>query len=413
MSTPNIVLFHTHDTGRWIQPYGAPVRSPRLQEFAERGVLFRNAHSAAPTCSPSRAAMLTGQWPHRTGMLGLAHLGHTLTQPDRHLAALLGRHGYTTALVGMQHETDTEDPDRARTLGYGEDLGARDSHAASVREPAVEFLRRDHDQPFLLNVGLVETHLLYENEWTFFHPGADDRWTAPPPGVPSTPETRREMASYQASLLVVDQLLGDLLDTLDETGLADNTLVIVTTDHGLPLPGMKCHLTAAGTGVMLIMAGPGIPAGKPRDALVSQVDLLPTLCELIGIDAPEGSDGTSFVPTLVDGTPVRSETFAEVNEHVEPEPQRMVRTERWSYVRRFTDGQQRLANTDQSAARSVWEAAGGAERAVPPELLFDLLTDPLELVDVATDPAHRSPLNEMRGRLDQWLVDTDDPLARA
>lgn len=413
MTAPNIVLFHTHDTGRWIQPYGAPVRSPRLQQFAEQGVLFRDAHSAAPTCSPSRAAMLTGQWPHQTGMDGLAHLGHSLTHPDRHLAGVLGRAGWHTALVGMQHETDTDDPDRGGTLGYHEDLGARDSHASSVRGPALDYLRRDHDQPFLLNVGLVETHLLYENEWPFFHPAADDRWTATPPGVPNTAETRREMASFQASLLAVDDLLGELLDTLDDTGLADNTIVIVTTDHGLPLPDRKCHLTAGGTGVMLIMAGPGIPAGAPRDALVSQVDLLPTLCELVGIDVPVWAVGRSLVPTLTTGEAVREETFAEVNVHVDPEPQRMVRTERWSYLRRYTDGHQRLPNVDASAARTVWEAAGGAERLVPTEQLFDLVLDPLELVNVADDPNHRAALDEMRERLDRWLADTDDPVARA
>ena len=109
MHHPNIIYFHTHDTGRYIEPYGAPIRTPRMQQFAEQAVVFRNAHAVAPTCSPSRAGLLTGQWAHTAGMLGLAHRGHRLNDYGRHLVHTLHQQGYTSALCGVQHEASGAD----------------------------------------------------------------------------------------------------------------------------------------------------------------------------------------------------------------------------------------------------------------------------------------------------------------
>src|SRR3954470_21580798 len=113
MTAPNILYLHSHDTGRAIQPYGAPVATPRLQQLAEQGVLFRQAFCAAPTCSPSRAALLTGQSPHTAGMLGLAHRGFALHDYGQHLVHTLRTVGYISTLVGMQHVA--KDP---RQIGY-------------------------------------------------------------------------------------------------------------------------------------------------------------------------------------------------------------------------------------------------------------------------------------------------------
>src|SRR6478609_3814802 len=90
----NVVYIHSHDTGRCMEPYGFPISMPAYQRIAREGIVFRRAFSASPTCSPSRAALLTGQSPHSAGMLGLAHRGFSLTEPSQHLAAYLGQHGY-------------------------------------------------------------------------------------------------------------------------------------------------------------------------------------------------------------------------------------------------------------------------------------------------------------------------------
>ncbi len=100
---PNIVYIHSHDSGRYLQPYGHSVPTPHLQRLASEGVLFRQAFSAAPTCSPSRAALLTGQYAHQNGMLGLAHRGFSLNDYSRHLVHTLGSAGYQSVLAGLQH----------------------------------------------------------------------------------------------------------------------------------------------------------------------------------------------------------------------------------------------------------------------------------------------------------------------
>ena len=103
MSRPNILYVHSHDTGRYVQPYGHAVETPNIQRLAEAGIPFRRAFSAAPTCTPSRASLLTGQWAHSAGMMGLAHRGFSLNDLNQHLIHTLRRAGYASALIGVQH----------------------------------------------------------------------------------------------------------------------------------------------------------------------------------------------------------------------------------------------------------------------------------------------------------------------
>src|SRR5690554_6782778 len=100
MSLPPVVYINCHDAGRLIQPHGHAIETPRLQQFAEQAIFFRNAHTVAPTCSPSRSGLLTGRYPHQTGMLGLAHRGFALEDKSEHLGSRLSRAGYLTALSG-------------------------------------------------------------------------------------------------------------------------------------------------------------------------------------------------------------------------------------------------------------------------------------------------------------------------
>ncbi|WP_217428168.1 sulfatase family protein [Microlunatus speluncae] len=411
MSRPNIIYLHTHDTGRHIEPYGAPIRTPRLQQFAEESVVFRNAHSVAPTCSPSRAGLLTGQWAHTAGMLGLAHRGHRLRDYGRHLVHTLHRHGYTSALAGVQHEATGADA-ATKIIGYHERLPVDQALAPARRDAAVNYLRRDHDRPFFLSIGLQETHTMPSTGWLFGHPGTDDRWNAPAPTMPDTMITRRDMASFQAAALQVDQTLGAVLDTLQEQGLAENTIVLVTTDHGLAMPGMKCTLGAAGTGVMMMLRGPGLPAGLAVDSLVSQVDVFPTLCALLDLESPSWLQGRSLLPALA-GRPVRDETFAEITYHVAYQPQRAIRTDRWLYVRSFDDWDRpRLPNVDASPSKKLWIDAGWAEQQTPTVRLHDLTLDPHELRNLADCPTAAATRADLDRRLESWMTETDDPLLR-
>ena len=133
---PNVLYLHSHDTGRYVQPYGHPVPTPAYQRLAQEGVLFRQNFCLGPTCSPSRAALLTGQTPHSCGQLGLAHRGFELQHPERHLAWTLRQHGYSTTLIGVQHVT--RDP--ART-GY-EQIQTEERKVAGVTPRVLTFLEQ-------------------------------------------------------------------------------------------------------------------------------------------------------------------------------------------------------------------------------------------------------------------------------
>jgi N-sulfoglucosamine sulfohydrolase len=401
---PNIIYLHSHDSGRYLQPFGHAVPTPNLQRLASEGVLFRRAFSAAPTCSPSRSALLTGQCPHRNGMLGLAHRGFSMNDYSKHILHTLRPAGYRSVLAGLQHIA--ADP---KTIGFDEILQPKSTAAASVAPGAIEFLNRPHNTPFFLDVGFFETHREYPHPT----PADDPRYTLPPAPIPDTPETRLDTAAFHSSARNLDRAVGQILDALDRNGLTGNTLVISTTDHGVAFPLMKCNLEDSGWGVSLIMRGPGgFSGGKVIDALISQLDIFPTLCDLTGIAHPAWLEGKSMLPIIRgEANEINDEVFAEVTYHAAYEPKRAVRTGRWKYIRRFGDKHTPvLPNCDDGLSKSLWLEYGWKNMQLPEESLYDLIFDPNEHNNLAVDPTSKTVLTEMRGRLDRWMHRTSDPL---
>jgi arylsulfatase A-like enzyme len=403
---PNIVYLHSHDTGRYIQPYGHAVPTPNLQRFATESVLFRQAFDAAPTCSPSRAALLTGMAPHSCGMFGLAHRGFGLNDPKQHLANYLSRNGYEAALSGVQHETTAP---RIPDLGYSRVLETKGNRGPEVSAAAARYIESRPKQPFFLACGFFETH----REFPAPGPGEDPRYTLPPSTLPDTPSTRADMAAFKASARVMDDSMGRVLDALARSGLAENTLVIITTDHGIAFPRMKCNLNQHGMGVMLMLRGPGgFGGGKVSDALISHIDLFPTICEVAGLSAPGYLQGRSMMPLVRgDRTEIRDHLFGEVSYHAAYEPARSVRTHRYNYVRRFDGrGKPNLPNCDDGLSKTYWLDQGWRGQPLDAESLYDLTFDPAESRNLAADPAHRATLDQLRGTLQGWMKETGDPL---
>lgn len=403
MNRPNILYIHSHDTGRYVQPYGHAVPTPNIQKFAEQGILFRQAFNAAPTCSPSRAALLTGQAPHSCGQFGLVNRGFELRDRKKHLAKTLNDAGYHTVVTGVYHVVSD-----VFTCGYAQHLprlGKRDIGAATA---AAEFLKNAPAEPFFLSVGFVATHRRYPE------PDSEESIRSLPPApIPDTPETRRDMAAFKKCASQLDRYVGTVLDALETSGLAENTLVILTTDHGIAFPKMKCNLTDHGLGVMLMLRGPGgFFGGKVCNAMVSHIDLYPTICELAGIDLPEWLQGRSMLPLINgDADEINDEIFAEVNYHCPYEPMRAVRTQRWKYIRRFHDyPTPMLSNCDSGASKNEFMKCGWGEQIQAREELYDLFFDPNEASNIATKPAMAEMLDEMRRRLNRWMESTDDPL---
>lgn len=405
---PNIVYLHSHDTGRYVSPYGNAVETPNYQRLAGEGITFRQAFTSAPTCSPSRAGLLTGQSPHSAGMLGLAHRGFHLHEPSQHLATTLRDSGYATILTGVQHAH----PGNALVLGYDTIHTGQDNGYESVSSNAVSAIRSHVDsgieRPFFLDCGFVETHRPY--------PEVDEtsaRYVQVPPHLPDTPQTRLDIARYNASLRDLDAGIGRVLGALDETGVTGNTLVICTTDHGLAFPGMKCNLTDTGTGVLLILRGPGgFLSGRVCDALISQIDLYPTICEVLGIERPSWLQGSSIMPVVRgEAEEINDAIFAEVTYHAAYEPQRAIRTREWLCIERFGErALPVLPNCDDGESRDYLLDYGWDERPVESVQLYDNTFDPMQRHNLADDPAHASILADLRARLHEWMERTGDPL---
>ncbi|MBA2241246.1 MAG: sulfatase [Solirubrobacterales bacterium] len=400
---PNVLYIHSHDTGRYVQPYGYGVPTPNIQLLADQGVLFRQAFCAAPTCSGSRAALLTGEYPHDNGMMGLAHRGWQLNDPSHHLVHPLRGAGYRSILIGEQHVS--HDPG---SLGYDEVIDVDSTTAQDVAPLAIEALA-DSSEPFFMSVGFFETHRKFSVPTSV----RDTLYSLPPPNIPDAPLTREDMAAFKASARDLDQGIGAVLNGLHRAGLAESTLVICTTDHGLPFPGAKASLFDRGLGVLMIIRGPaGFHGGRVFDSMVSQLDIYPTLCELAGVETPAWARGTSLLP-LVRGDVDRlhDALYGEMTYHAAYQPLRSVRTPRWKYIRRFGDYDRPiLANCDDSASKQVLIDAGWGERSVARERLFDLVSDPNESNNLASYPACGQILADLRSRLDLWMERTGDPL---
>lgn len=425
---PNILLVHCHDLGQFLHCYGVKtVQTPNLDRLAEQGVRFARSFCTNPGCSPSRASLFTGRWPHCNGVMGLCHANFAwdLNPDERHLAQILREAGYTTAAVGVIHETSSG----FQRCGYERHL--RPAAAKPATDAAIGLLRelaQKAERPFFLSVGFIEPHRLrypqpdwpgaLPNDNSFPGPGLepDDSLGVEVPGyLRDTEGTRRELAGLQGMVRHVDAQFGRLTAALAETGLEPRTLVLFTTDHGIAMPRAKCSVYEPGVQVALILRYParkGWHGGVVRNEMVSNIDVLPTILELVGIPIPDRVQGRSFAP-LLDGKPYtpRSEIFTELTYHDYYDPRRAIRTETHKLIVNFTTAP---AFMDPSQCwRPLSETKVPANHAVayhPHVELYDLTKDPWEQNDVAGRPEYAAVRRDLLRRLHRHMVETQDPL---
>ncbi|HRR06392.1 MAG TPA: sulfatase [Victivallales bacterium] len=413
----NIIYIHTHDTGRYIQPYGYGIPTPRLMEMAQEGVLFRNYHTTGPTCSPSRSSLLSGMAPHSIGMLGLAHRGFEWNDYSKHLANYLRKNGYETALCNVQHEVSHK---RIDALGYERILKAElksrlDDEGLNLIErdkahceEAVKFIKSTHQKPFFLSFGMISTHRPFP-----CNSKINPDYLFVPAKIPDAREIRKDMAGFAEMLTAVDECTGKILDAIKESGLDKNTIVIFTTDHGIAFPFHKCNLYDTGTGISLIIKFPDKKyAGKTVDSLLSVIDIFPTLCDINGLEKPSWLEGKSFL-SILEGkeNEINEEIYAEITYHAAYEPVRSIRTKRYKLIRHFDDYEKIvLPNIDNGLTKAYLMERGLAERKKDMIEFFDLINDPEEKRNLALIGEKQNIMNELNLKLENWMKRTNDPI---
>lgn len=425
---PNILLVHSHDLGQFLHCYGVEtVHTPNLDALAAEGVRFSRSFCTNPGCSPSRASLFTGRWPHSNGVMGLCHANFAwdLNPDEQHLAQLLRDSGYSTTAVGVIHETASG----FQRCGYERHL--RPATAVAATDAAVQVLdelRTQAGKPFFLSVGFIEPHRLpyKEPDWLGSLPGdssfpgpalgLDDSLGVEIPGyLRDTPGTRRELAGLQGAVQHVDAQFGRLMAKLKDAGLENNTLVIFTTDHGIAMPRSKCTLYEPGVQVALLLRLPnrkGWHNGIVYDQMVSNIDYLPTILDLVGVSIPKSAQGRSFA-RLLDGKPYqpRREIFTELTYHNYYDPRRAIRTEAHKLIVNFTTAPAMMDDSQCWRPPSDVRTPANPANAYHPDVeLYDLAVDPWEQNDVAQQPAYAAVCRDLLERLHRHLVETSDPI---
>jgi N-sulfoglucosamine sulfohydrolase len=377
----------THDIGRHLHCYGRPsVVSPNLDALARDGVMFTSCFATAPQCSPSRASLASGMYPHTNGVMGLAHRGFDWELAVPHAAAVFAAQGFESHLFGGQHVTSR--PER---------LGFTQIHPVDA---VAEVLGRAEGKRLYLEVNFEETHRPYPPAGT------------PPAGLqvpgylPDIPEAVEEMTAVEQTITAMDAAAGRFLEALDRAGRARDAFVVFTTDHGLAIPRAKCTLYDPGLEVALIARWPagGVSGGGVQTRMVSNIDVLPTLLDAAGVPVPDDVQGTS----LLEG---RGAIFAEKTFHSYYDPMRCVRTQRHKLIRNFEQSFAVEVPGDVQAG-SIFRADPTRYSRDRPSMveLYDLDADPLEMQNLA-GRAEVAPIEEeLRDLLSRWMRETRDPL---
>lgn len=433
---PNILLITSDDLGLQLGCYGDDtVPTPNLDRLAADGVRFPVAYVTQASCSPSRSSMFTGLYPHTNGQIGLtnADRGFQLHKPYQNatIPALLKKAGYTTALLGKLHVN----PESAFPFDQKPRANARDVKALAAE--AGKIFSQESDRPFFLMVNFTDPHAARTT------PNGRD-WHFPKQfrGLPAKPVTAADVepfpfqrlddpeqsdrvADYYNCVQRVDIGVGLILDALAEAGHDDDTLIIFVGDHGPPVARGKTTCYEGGLRVPFLVRWPGVAKrGLVSPAMVSTVDILPTILDAVGQTAPDGLQGRSLraVCEQVDA-PRRDYLAAEFHYHgAQPFfPRRAIRDDRYKLIHNLRAGEAkptetidgdpgtRLARQDRYNGTPV--QAAFARMTNPPEFeLYDLESDPWEFENLAEQPDMQETLARMKTALVEWRKSTNDPL---
>ncbi len=488
---PNILFVFADDWGRYASIYAEvngkggindAVRTPHFDKIAKKGVLFRHAHVNAPSCTPCRSSLLSGQYFWRTGRGAILrgavwdekipayplllrdagyHIGksHKVWGPGTPSDAPYGGQRYAFQQAGGKFNNFSENVTEAVAAGRPLEAAKQELYD-EVRGNFQDFLQaNDGQKPFCYWFGPTNVHR------TWIKGSGKALWDLDPealkgkmpPYLPDVPEVREDLTDYFGEVAALDQGIGVLLDELEKSGQLDNTLIVISGDHGAPgFPHGKCNLYGFGTGVSLSITGPGVQGGRVVDDFVNLTDLAPTFLEAAGLPIPEVMTGRSLWPVLKSnqqGLVDASRTWVVTGRerHVEsaradfsPYPQRALHTAEHLFIINFRPDRwplgdpYRLDGTDEPTAQEITEVTrtthpdddAGPTKAWlvgvrntaqwkshyewvygkrPKYELYDLKKDPHETKNVAEDPAYAEAKTRLEKQLMDELSRTGDP----
>lgn len=421
-SKPNMVIFLADDLNQQdVGCYGnKDVRTPNMDTLAAEGMRFKRAYAASPMCAPSRSALFTGLYPYRNG----SQMNHFTVRPNTaNLPQFLQKLGYRVVIAG---KTDVFPLDNFPFEKIGEEFGKYapienrlDRKKETVQLIASHFKERP-GQPICLIVAPWVPHVpWFPNE--DFNPEA----LKLPDYLADTKATRKALAAYYTSIGAADHMLGEVMQAIDKAGQKNNTVMMAIADQGAQFPSAKWTVYDQGLRIPMIIRWPGkVPAGATSDALVSLVDLTPTLVDLGGGQPIKGLDGASFKNVLLKKTDVHHDfIFAETS--VEPHfwynytPSRTVITRKGlHYIKNYHPGLRFITHIDKVEQNEFyfdsWTAAATTDPKAKflldrysyraPDELYDINTDRNEFNNLVTNPAYHRKVSDLKKLLDQELA---------
>ena len=439
---PNIVMFVVDDHGTdAIGAYGNPViKTPNIDSIAKDGVLFKRAHCTSASCSASRAALLTGIFGHKSGQYGHTHAYHHMSlMPNiKSLSTYLNKAGYRSAHIGKWHLA----PDSAYPFDLK--LKGKDHYRNPVQmsDQLKPFINESGEDPFFIYYCTNDPHRDGQyGQDNPYKPNCfgnrkkgydgvtevtyDPKEVIVPDFLPDSPECRAELTQYYQSISRVDQGVGRMIQNLKDAGEYENTIFIYISDNGAAFPGAKTTAYEPGIQLPLIIRAPGqTQRGVVSDALVSWVDIVPTLLDAAGVNyKPTAFQGKSFLKTMLENSPgeqqqiYASHTFHEITMYY---PMRTIIGERYKLIYNLA------YKLDYPAASDLWESPTWqaslksenqmfGKRSIKKYMqrdqfeLYDLKSDPDEVNNLAKNPEHAEVLEKMKAQLKGWQQETKDP----
>ena len=428
---PNLLLITVDDMScDSVGAFGCKLKgtTPHIDQLASESLRFQHAHVQVGNCYPSRNVMFSGRYPHNTGVEGFYQI-----KPIKFpvLCDLMKKGGYYTAIRGKVSHTTPYQPypwDADLTIGPdGRKLHIKDvsSYGQCTHRGIKE--AKAAGKPFCLNINISDPHKPF---WKPNDPHKVSRVFQPeevpiPGFLFDHPDVRKELALYYSSVRRADDAVGAILQALDKSGHADDTIVMFLSDHGMPLPFAKTQLYHHSTWTPWIIRWPGVTrAGSVNNRdMISAVDMLPTMLQMAGIESPAGLDGASFVPVIKGQEQQgRDAVFKVYNENAggNRHPIRGLQTRTHLYLfNPWSDGTNIFKTaTNGTATYRLMKKMAPSDKKIAARLatmdhrtveeLYDIESDPDCLINLADDPAHQAVKSRLQARLRTFMEESND-----